>query len=132
MKITAKKYAEALFEATEGKSEKEAKQIIARLLKLMIADRGLKDANLLIENFIKIWNKKNSLSLVDVTTAVKTTATSQKMIIEYIAKILKVEKVEISNKIDKSILGGVIIREGDKIFDGSLRGRLYDLKEKIS
>jgi F-type H+-transporting ATPase subunit delta len=132
MKITAKKYAQALLEATEGKSEKDVKLIIARLLHLVIVNNGLKDADALIKNFVELWNKKNSLSLVDVTTAVEMTASSQKMITEYITKILKVEKVEINKKINKNILGGVIIREGDRVFDGSLRGRLYDLKEQIS
>lgn len=132
MKITTKKYAQALLEVIEGKNESEAKTIIARLLKIMIADKGLKDTDALIKNFIDLWNKQNDLSVVEVTTANKLTSTSKKMIKEYVADKLKTKEVELSEKIDKNILGGLVIREGDRIFDGSLRGRLYDLKERIS
>ncbi len=132
MKISAKKYAQALLEAVEDKSEKEAELIIARLLKLMIADNGLKDMDALIKNFIEFWNKKNSLSVVELTTAVDPSSSTEKIITAHVKEMLGVEQLEINKKIDKNILGGMIIREGDKIFDGSLRGRLYDMKEKIS
>ena len=36
-----------------------------------------------------------------------------------------------TKKIDKNILGGVIIRYGDKVVDGSLKTQLEDLKEKL-
>ena len=132
MKTSAKKYAQALLEATEDKSEKEAKLIIARLLKIMIRENGLKDADLLIKNFVEFWNKKNSLSVVELTTAVEPSTATEKMITAYVKEMLGVEQLEVNKKTDKNILGGMIIREGDKIFDGSLRTRLYDLKEKIS
>ncbi len=131
MKITTKKYAQALLEAVDGKSEKEAKLIIARLLKIMAKDNELKSVDALIENFVKLWNKKNNISIIEVITVEKMPPSSKKIIKEYITQKLKAKEVELNEKIDKNILGGVIIREEDKIFDGSLKTRLYDFKEQI-
>ena len=40
-------------------------------------------------------------------------------------------KVEASFKLDKTILGGTVVRIGSTVFDGSVRGRLERLKETL-
>ena len=41
------------------------------------------------------------------------------------------KEVEIKTSVNPKILGGVIIRFGDKLIDGSVRSRLYKLKRKL-
>jgi len=40
-------------------------------------------------------------------------------------------RIEASFKLDKSILGGTVVRIGSTIYDGSVRGRLERLKELL-
>ena len=40
-------------------------------------------------------------------------------------------KVSVQSSVDKSLLGGVVIRTGDMIIDGSVRGRLAKLAEAM-
>jgi F-type H+-transporting ATPase subunit delta len=40
-------------------------------------------------------------------------------------------RVEASFKLDKSIIGGTVVRIGSTVYDGSLRGRLERLKEAL-
>ncbi|MFZ0742834.1 MAG: ATP synthase F1 subunit delta [Terracidiphilus sp.] len=40
-------------------------------------------------------------------------------------------KIEASFKLDKSILGGTVVRIGSTVYDGSLRGRLERLREAL-
>jgi len=40
-------------------------------------------------------------------------------------------RVEASFKLDKSILGGTVVRIGSTVYDGSVRGRLERLKESL-
>jgi len=42
------------------------------------------------------------------------------------------KKVSLSTQIDKSLLGGAIIRAGDMVIDGSVRGRLEKLSTNLS
>ncbi|HHL19563.1 MAG TPA: F0F1 ATP synthase subunit delta [Thiothrix sp.] len=66
-----------------------------------------------------------------VTSARKLTKKEQ----EAIAKALKKRlgrRVKITTKIDKSILGGAIIRAGDLVIDGSIQGRLRSMTQALS
>ena len=40
-------------------------------------------------------------------------------------------KIQLENSVDKSILGGAIIRAGDLVIDGSIRGKLLKLSEAM-
>lgn len=41
------------------------------------------------------------------------------------------QKVTLSRKVDPSLLGGVVTRIGDKVFDGSLKNRLSELRDEL-
>ncbi len=40
--------------------------------------------------------------------------------------------VQVSTAVDRSLIGGVVIRAGDIVIDGSVKGRLAKLAEAIS
>ena len=40
-------------------------------------------------------------------------------------------RIEASFELDKSILGGTVVRIGSTVYDGSVRGRLERLKEVL-
>ncbi len=41
------------------------------------------------------------------------------------------KKVRMNVAVDKSLLGGVLVRAGDRVFDGSIRGRLQQLAKRL-
>ena len=41
-------------------------------------------------------------------------------------------RIQASFKLDKSILGGTVVRIGSTVYDGSVRGRLERLKEALT
>ena len=49
----------------------------------------------------------------------------------YIVKLTKDKNVNIDKKIDKDILGGVVIKYDDKILDISLRTKLEELRQVL-
>ena len=48
-------------------------------------------------------------------------------LVEKLEKTVK-KKIELNNIIDNELIGGIIIRIGDKIIDGSIKGRLKELE----
>jgi len=40
-------------------------------------------------------------------------------------------QVELTNQIDESVLGGVLIKLGDKVIDGTLKGKLNKLNNLL-
>lgn len=68
---------------------------------------------------------------VDVTTAFELTGELQ----EKLAKALSAKldrEVNLSTTVDAAILGGALVRAGDTVIDGSVRGRLAKLAEAMN
>jgi F-type H+-transporting ATPase subunit delta len=66
-----------------------------------------------------------------VTTAVPLTPALEKAVMEKI-NTLTDKKVELVSTVDKDIIGGFILRLGDKQFDASVSNQLQSLKHKLS
>ncbi len=67
---------------------------------------------------------------VDVLTAFSFSDEQQKQIAESLEKTLN-KKVHINVAIDKSLIGGVLIRAGDRVIDGSIKGQLQQLAKRL-
>jgi F-type H+-transporting ATPase subunit delta len=66
-----------------------------------------------------------------VTTAYKLTAAEEKELSKSLTDKHKVS-VEIDSEVDDSLLGGVVIKDGDKVLDSSIQARLEALHQKLS
>lgn len=66
---------------------------------------------------------------VTVTTAVKLSSSQKKMVKEMLEQ--KLGKVEITEKVDAAMLGGLKINLGSQEFDASLSGKLEKLESQV-
>jgi F-type H+-transporting ATPase subunit delta len=66
----------------------------------------------------------------EVVTARELSEAERGPLVEVIGKVAG-SRVEASFKLDKSILGGTVVRIGSTVYDGSVRGRLERLKEAL-
>ncbi len=104
-----------------------------------------------IVNFVKILIDKRRIAyIIDIADEFERMACEYKGIVKAKAyssicldseQIKKLEKklseqsgktVEIENIVDKSLLGGVMIRFNDVVIDGTLKGKLEDLENNLS
>ncbi len=69
-------------------------------------------------------------SIATVTSAVPLTDIEKRRIEEKI-RLRFGQETDFAYDIDKSILGGVVVRVGDKVIDGSVSGKLAALREKL-
>lgn len=56
---------------------------------------------------------------------------SEKEIQEIIKKILILKNYKITNKIDKSLIAGIVIKFSDKVIDLSFKNRLKIISQKL-
>jgi F-type H+-transporting ATPase subunit delta len=68
---------------------------------------------------------------VEVTSAVKLDAAQAEKLSAALGKRLK-RKVRMQNSVDATLLGGAVVRAGDLIIDGSLKGRLQRLATELT
>lgn len=83
-----------------------------------------------LEQFIHLRAASEAISEVEVTSANALSDEQLKKISAAMEKRLS-RKVKLNCKIDKSVMAGVIIRAGDMVIDGSVRGRLERLADVL-
>ena len=81
----------------------------------------------IVAEYLKIYYFNHQIVDVEATFAVEPTKAQQDKLIENLEKKTG-KKVKLAVKIDKSIIGGGILRMGDTVMDGSIRKELEALK----
>jgi F-type H+-transporting ATPase subunit delta len=76
-------------------------------------------------------NQRLGISEVHVTTARPLEADERQGIEQNVAKLTGTQ-VQATYHEDKSLLGGVVVRVGSVVYDGSVKGRLERLKEQLA
>ncbi|QUH24957.1 F0F1 ATP synthase subunit delta [Serpentinicella alkaliphila] len=46
--------------------------------------------------------------------------------------VVSKKKVKLVNEVDSSVIGGILIKIGDKVIDGSIRNRLWNIKQQLT
>ena len=95
---------------------------------LYILDRGrINCIKYIVAEYLKIYYRKNRILDVRATFTKELTEEQKKKLIDKLSQKTGKE-INLEIKIDKNILGGGIIRIGDKIIDGSIRRELDNWK----
>lgn len=129
MKISPRQYALSLYELTvDNNKENILKDFVGFLIKNN--DYGKIDE--IISEFSKIWDEKNGKLSVNLISAHKLENNAKKNIVDYLKNKTGFHDIEFNESIDSSIIGGVVLRYGDKIIDGSIKNNLNNLKNKIN
>jgi F-type H+-transporting ATPase subunit delta len=131
MKITNSQYAKTLFDLVKDSSEKDRLVATKSFAKLLISRHDAYRLDKIISEFENIWNKEFNIVKAETSSFSPLNAATTKLLSEYIKKSSAAQEVVMDFKIDKSILGGVVIKYGDRIFDAGLKSRLNKLKERI-
>ena len=83
------------------------------------------------EEFLHLYNIKKGLAEVSVTTSVKLDADMRKAF-EKLAKDITGKEPVLNEIVDENIVGGYILKAGDRQIDDSVSGQLKELKLKFS
>lgn len=105
----------------------------------------------LTRNFLQLlWQKKREVELpgivaayqdvlrqsrgeivADVTSVRQLSESELQQLGKQIKQLTESQTVHLKARIDKTILGGLVLRIGDKVYDGSLARRLQQLRQKL-
>lgn len=132
MKILSQKYAESLYELVSNIEENEIVGKIQEFVSFIIKNKDYNEVEEIITEFSKIWDEKVKELKVSISSAHPLSVDSKNVIIEYLKKKTNSNKINFTEKIDKNILGGVVLRYGDKVLDASLKNSLNNLKNNIN
>ena len=83
------------------------------------------------KSYITLYRAHKNIETAHVTTAFNLDDELKKEVIGFIKKFEE-KQVELTEKIDENIIGGAIIRMGDKQIDASVRTSIHKLKQKFN
>lgn len=132
MKMTPKQYAQALFLATEHKTEQEANDVIKRFADRLRSDGQLGKLPAVIAAFSAIWNKAHGVTDAEVVSRERLNEDALAAVKQFIQTRYGSKQVVVINSIDATIGGGIIIRVGDELLDGSVATQLNKLKRNLA
>ena len=128
MKISIKKYAEALVESlADEKDKKKVGEKINNLLKILAKRKQSKLIRQLSQEFKTEWMKKKGQLEVLVTLPYKPSDEEKLRIIRSLGEALKKEII-MGIKVDEKVIGGMKIEFEDYIIDGTVAKSLEMLK----
>lgn len=81
--------------------------------------------------YVRLWDEENKLLPVEVTSAVDLDEATVKNLGERIGQQTG-QRVELTSKVDPSILGGIVLRVGNQILDASIKHRLDQLRKHVA
>ncbi|PIP26090.1 MAG: ATP synthase F1 subunit delta [Candidatus Moranbacteria bacterium CG_4_9_14_3_um_filter_40_7] len=128
MKITANQYAESLYEAIAEKSQKEIDEAVLNLTKILQKNRQIKLAPKIYRKFGEIWNQERGIIEAEITSREELHTELRNKVSKYVKEKYLAKEVVLHNIVDEKIQGGIIIRVGDEILNGSVKKQLAVLK----
>ncbi|PKR77751.1 F0F1 ATP synthase subunit delta [Halalkalibacillus sediminis] len=103
-----------------------------RNLLLLLADkRRINDFTDIVEEFTAMKNEARGIAEADVYSVRELTEDERKNIEEVFTRKLNKNTLRINNIIDPSIIGGLKIRIGNQIYDGTIGTQLSRLEQKL-
>lgn len=126
--------------------------VINQASKIQIADKVFKNLSSETKEFVKFLIEKNrekylnniatafisqyydlkGITLLQLTTPVAIEKESINKIVESVKKQLNLGEVKVTTKTDAKILGGFVIKIGEKVYDASIASRMDKIKRVLT
>src|SRR5699024_5022869 len=99
----------------------ECRKDIIHTIKLLVTRHRIENIIEIINQVTEIYNEANEIAVANVYYVRELTETEQ----------VKKKEVKLNNIIDPSVLGGLKIRVGNTIYDGTISGKLNQMRHNI-
>ncbi|EPI00878.1 ATP synthase F1, delta subunit [Enterococcus faecalis 13-SD-W-01] len=106
--------------------------LVKNFLEVVFNYNRMDDLLFMIDEYERRYDEENGLLLGTVTTAVPLTDEQAEKLANNFAKTMNYQKVELTKKIDSSIIGGAIVEANHRVIDGSIRTQLENLRNQLN
>ncbi len=111
-------------------AQKIPKEIIG-LLTLLIKKGHAKDMRAVFDYFIGLVKEEKKIGNASVVTAVELSEGQKEKVEQKLLETTSYERFEMHYEVDSSLIGGMVIRIGDRIVDSSIKTKLYELSKNL-
>ena len=97
----------------------------------VVLDRGReKDLDQILASFIEMGNEVRGIADATVITAKSLKENEVKQLADAFGRQLN-KKLRVKTEVNPALIGGVVVRIGDRLYDGSISGKLARLTQQI-
>ncbi|MFD1126295.1 ATP synthase F1 subunit delta [Lentilactobacillus raoultii] len=108
-----------------------ASDFIKNFLKVVASYRRFPDIIAIIDQFQKLYEDDKKIVRAEVVSATKLDSDQQDRLAKAFEKRVGAAKVIFDTKVDKSLIGGIVIKSSDVIIDGSVKTRINKVKDLL-
>jgi len=106
-------------------------QLSTNLIGLLETNKRMSLLQLIATQYSVLYNEKKQSVEATVTTAIAIDDKMKSLILNKAEELANGKKVQLTNNIDESIIGGFILRVGDVQIDASIVNKLGNLKREL-
>ena len=101
------------------------------LMTLMVEKGRANDMLAVFDYFVSLVKEEKKIGKANVTTAIRLSDQQKKRVEEKLLETTKYESFEMNYQVDESLIGGMVIRIGDRVVDSSIKTKLYELSREL-
>lgn len=102
------------------------------LMRMLVSKNHYADMGSVFRYFIDQVKEYKNIGTAHVTSALKLNAVQEEHVKKRLLETTKYIDFDITYEVDSSLIGGMIIRIGDRVVDSSIKTKLYNLSRELS
>ena len=107
------------------------KELTTKFLNLLVSKGRESYLQEICKSFIAEYNSINKIADVTLVTAIPATDKIVKELTDFLTKSENYSKVSITQEVDPTIIGGFVLRIGDKLLDNSIQRKLQVIRKEL-
>lgn len=108
-----------------------ANPLAVNMLAFVVEQGRTRELGRIVEELAKVAAETRESAVAEVRSAVRLDEASTKKLAEALTKATG-RPIEVRVVVDPSVVGGIVARVGDEVFDGSVRSRLEEAREHLT
>lgn len=104
---------------------------LVNALKLLIDRNRIANVPDIADELVQLVNEENGIADATVYSVRQLTDAEKQQLSKSFSKHLNKKEIKINNVVDPSVIGGVKIRVGNTIYDGTISGKLHRIEQQI-
>ncbi len=126
MKLLPKQYAKILYDLTINKTGKDLDTAIKEFALFLRKEQMASKLSYIVDEFISYSKKMSGVKQITIKSARKLTEAQIKKISKQFAN-----KVEADVIVEPRLVGGIIVKDGNRVLNGSVKKQIENLKTRL-
>ncbi|WP_274474183.1 ATP synthase F1 subunit delta [Mangrovimonas aestuarii] len=106
--------------------------VTAGLIDTLISNKRLNIIYAVANKYIELYKVAQGIEVAHVTTAVPLTEELKTKVLDKVKTLTNSTKIELESTVDADIIGGFVLRVGDKQYNASIANQLQTLKRQLT